>query len=606
MATITSTTSGPWVTGATWVGGVAPGDGDLAVIANGHTVTIRNGDAVTIGTGTNTDLAISTVSTTGTGVLVIDTGGSLVLKGSVSQGNGTWTIGEAEVNYNCTGAGTWTIGTAHNQANAILNITGTDNTHRAEIYSNSGAGLLSFRNGGFLQGAKGTVKWCNFTRIGDASTPCWDSWLSATGNTFSLTFCNFDTCGYLKNTSDIHGGASWIVEDTVWSASPGDSVAGISGGLARTSGTRSLQRNYFDGRVGGASVGTWYGFTIKHNVLPSFSQLSGLTNYPDTFSHNLVNVKTTTSMNVDYDTSTATPNYALIHTSSGTINNCRCISLSTVRDTTIAGWIFDPGDTDATGDLITLTSPGSARAHTVKNNLFLPNKNGNHAGQCVSGLGNANISVAVTHNTWISDTATLESGGPSYGETYLGYAGIFTAVKSNIAWSTVSGTASVFNRRSLRTVSDGCAAANLDYNGKYNPVAGTYSGTVGAAAGDGYKDYATSGTFVEMLSSTTGLGAHDVTGNPSFVDSTRNIATWAVYKAAATSGQTYQQKVDAALALTATDPATYIPDLISYVQDGWRPTNASFKDAGHDGVTIGALEGSFATGSKNMLLLGVG
>ena len=40
MAVITSAGSGDWDAGATWVGGVAPGTGDDAIIANTHTVTL--------------------------------------------------------------------------------------------------------------------------------------------------------------------------------------------------------------------------------------------------------------------------------------------------------------------------------------------------------------------------------------------------------------------------------------------------------------------------------------------------------------------------------------------------------------------------------------
>ena len=47
MAVITSTATGDFNVGATWVGGVAPTDGDNAVIANGHTVSI-DGD-ITVG-----------------------------------------------------------------------------------------------------------------------------------------------------------------------------------------------------------------------------------------------------------------------------------------------------------------------------------------------------------------------------------------------------------------------------------------------------------------------------------------------------------------------------------------------------------------------------
>ena len=49
MATITSTQSGNFSTGSTWVGGVAPVDGDSFVIATGHTVTYNVSTPVTNG-----------------------------------------------------------------------------------------------------------------------------------------------------------------------------------------------------------------------------------------------------------------------------------------------------------------------------------------------------------------------------------------------------------------------------------------------------------------------------------------------------------------------------------------------------------------------------
>ena len=81
--------------------------------------------------------------------------------------------------------------------------------------------------------------------------------------------------------------------------------------------------------------------------------------------------------------------------------------------------------------------------------------------------------------------------------------------------------------------------------------------------------------------------------NP-FVDSTRNIATWAVHKGLANSGDAYNTKSDAAYAYFAAGPAatnlnTRIMDLVNWVKAGWQVTASSLKNAGHDGVTIGAM-----------------
>lgn len=71
MATITSTASGDWSSGATWVGGVPPGVSDLGVISAGHTVTV---DTPTISAflakGSlvlNADFTLGALSTVGDG-----------------------------------------------------------------------------------------------------------------------------------------------------------------------------------------------------------------------------------------------------------------------------------------------------------------------------------------------------------------------------------------------------------------------------------------------------------------------------------------------------------------------------------------------------------
>ena len=49
---------------------------------------------------------------------------------------------------------------------------------------------------------------------------------------------------------------------------------------------------------------------------------------------------------------------------------------------------------------------------------------------------------------------------------------------------------------------------------------------------------------------------------------------------------------DSGRTLTGTLSAN-IADLIAYVKAGFAPTNTALRNAGHDGVTIGAVEGVF-------------
>jgi len=90
MAVKTSTTSGNWSAGATWVGGVIPVDGDSFVIASGHTVTFdvdQSGMATGMIAGTVTGtLALTT--TPGTYYLKMDgvSGHNLTVAGTLDWG----------------------------------------------------------------------------------------------------------------------------------------------------------------------------------------------------------------------------------------------------------------------------------------------------------------------------------------------------------------------------------------------------------------------------------------------------------------------------------------------------------------------------------------
>ena len=63
MATITSNASGAWATGATWVGGVKPADGDAVVIA--ATRCHRSGHNILMDDDTSAFTGLFTVTITG-------------------------------------------------------------------------------------------------------------------------------------------------------------------------------------------------------------------------------------------------------------------------------------------------------------------------------------------------------------------------------------------------------------------------------------------------------------------------------------------------------------------------------------------------------------
>jgi hypothetical protein len=96
MSVITSAQDGDWGVGATWVGGVAPGNGDQAVV--GHDVTVSDSRIIgtspaATGSPSSWDLEI-----TGAGVLTIASGGHLKLRGYAIYRNGTGTGPALEVN----------------------------------------------------------------------------------------------------------------------------------------------------------------------------------------------------------------------------------------------------------------------------------------------------------------------------------------------------------------------------------------------------------------------------------------------------------------------------------------------------------------------------
>jgi hypothetical protein len=613
---ISSNASSPWHDGGTQTGYArTPGSSsnandDIVVIANGHTLTCDA--SVTCGDSANptTAYAIANASSTGTGILSVSTGVTLTVVSRVQQANATWTFAAGSgLTFNSGSALTWQIGAAHSQANAGLNLSGTS-CSRVTVQS-TGAANGSF-TAGFIGAGKCVCTYVDFVKIGTTSVAAWVIYPSST-YAFSWKFCTWDAdCGRIEATTGLAAGTVFELEDCVHLQTGQCLSAALSGSSDITTGTRSIRRNYFAGLLGTqGSGGQWRGCSIIGNVCSAINGTAGASTGTGAVVHtNVIRRQITNTMNCAFGTDrTVGWNYLHLHSNAGSLANPHPFSFNGSADTTFSGWIFDPGDTDRAGDWISASSPAAARSYAVEYCLYLPigagSYVGGHSGTALSALGSANFSCSVTHCTWVCYQDTAENGGVRGGETYAGYAGMFSAIKSNIAWSPTADTAAIYLRTgtAATVASDICEDEDADYNATWNAI------TTGAAGSvRGYKDYVTTPTN-PMFSTTANLGANDVTlsGNP-FVDvdmgtsSWRNIASWAVHKSQASGGDSYNDKCDAAYDYFAAGPAAgdlddRISDLIEWVKAGWKVNDASLEDAGHDAATIGALDYASASGN---------
>jgi hypothetical protein len=136
VATITSAQSGDFSDPATWVGGVVPGVGDVAVAATGHVIVI------------DVDVTVDEVDQAGTGKFTLGNGRTLTA--NVTAREGTFTSGgTVEV-----------VVTSGNTATIVGNVTGVSTT-AAQIAGVvvSGDGRLEFT--GDLTGSAGNVSAAN-------------------------------------------------------------------------------------------------------------------------------------------------------------------------------------------------------------------------------------------------------------------------------------------------------------------------------------------------------------------------------------------------------------------------------------------------------------
>jgi hypothetical protein len=584
---ITSAATGDWATGATWVGGVSPGAGDTAIIANGHVVTIAVGTSVTVGDPANpTTPAIQTATGGGgTGRLIVDVGATLNLNGDVKQGNANWVINAgATINFNhATVALRWFISDGNTQANAILTFNGGTGASRITCRANGvapGGGFgwfgTNFSNAGQMQ-ATGV----NFSLIGGAAAAFLNAQSSTAAYSSQFTDCQFTSCGDINTSIAMPVGGTFKLIRTTFRSPVRASARVVSWILAA-----GVHTNVAFTRV------RWEG---QFQVSNSVSIVSGVT-WTDCAGKSL---GTGTAFPLDCTTS---PHSAVVsdmflfnkipaaanasNLPTGTLTNLCSMRLGAAgghgmrvvpnADTLINGGVWEFDINDEAGDCFGVAAnPTALHSLEIKNIIHPPCPDGlRGAGSFLTiSVATTNLTINVHHNTSCVSAISATPAGSVVFENTVGAVGMATAIRDNLFCRNASGTGwAVFQDASSVLVNG--ALTNVDYNNKFNITS------------DGYN------SADAIFTSPSPPGAHDLTLDPLFVDSTRRFLSWgkSINGALVTTENVFDEL------MKVNDDGGYnsgftIAAYVAYMRSGFAPKNLFLLAAGHDGSVIGAVAG---------------
>lgn len=587
MAAYTSTQTGNWSDTATWGGSGPPGNGDTATV--NHTVTVDVDTTV----GTSGASGTTAVTVGSAGQVVVPDGIRLTVRGDVLcatggtvkasvllQAGGKFRFDASQATTPLSQKYTVRLGGA-NADRCRFEAQGTS-AKRCTVDSDAAGGNGYFSRSTFTNTEFFICSYTDFTRIGDSSNRFCNSDLATSSSNSKHDFsnCTFDACGTVDATQGgTPGSASFMsYVNCSWKSTAG---SGLTVSTASSpSGTRVIKGCVFDKTVtlnqcsgwvlGGSSLG-------DENYFGNGISIAGTTAW-SSFQNAIV--RRSSNVQEQANGSVTDVLYMQDHTTS----NPHFVALATSIPTgtyTFDGCLFWYQGSNTAGDGILIGSPSNTHTVEAIRCIVLPNGGAGLAScSLISALGNAKISYRARHCTMLGGGNS--NAGVTVGETYAGFAGQMTGFQSNIVWKPSGTTGYKLFRDAAGSVSDICSPSNADYNCGWN-----------LATGSDLKGYhASSGTMFS-----TAPGAHDVDGNPQFVDSSRSIASWDTSLGGAGT-------VANALAELAkkNDAAGYnsnynIPALLTYLRGGFAPTNVALQNAGHDGVTIGAVEGVFASGA---------
>lgn len=582
--------AGDWNTGSTWNIGSVPSASSNGLLFR-HPLTLAASKIQGDGTN-NLVLDFSNANSS----LTIATGCTLTLKGNAQSGtntyNGgvrTWLTlnGTAKVSFDGNSGVTphWDFG---RQAKLVM--AGTDKNNRAEFETKSG----SAGNQGYLGIAATAVdtlqhnlSFAKFTRLGSLTQAPFTSQLCIGGEHLADDVI-FDGCGQVglfindDGAATLHWNRVKFINEITDPPSTFSLGVAMSGNIPLTSGTRLIERCTFTSRP---TLSLQDG-TVDDNVFADWMQAGTA----DPFSNNLF-------IKNDGDISGCGPNltgnywYATFPFTAGWGGTAASgIGLRQYE-------IWDPGTQLLPG--CHFISEGSTAHTTFRHCLALPG-----AGRVVNFNANRNpeFSGADPHGSQEHCTSFMVGDVPaSGGGLTVGLkANSVNSFKSNLLAKLSAATGNNFAFRNDDTgIIDGVqgplealTAANCDYNGLLNVnISNNYAGNSHSTPYD-----------TPMPTGSTAPGTHDVILSASpFVDATRNLITWGASLGSANEAETLAHLI---AQHDTSDPdydARYTTAaLYAWVSAGYEVTGSQgllLKDAGHDGVTIGAIPFSSPSGT---------
>jgi hypothetical protein len=532
--------------------------------ASGDTATIRSPSSVTV----DANSAVGNSPAEGNNVLTVESGASLTVgngfaltvKGDISN-SGTMQVGEAggggTLEFDASAASspsTTNYKHAHGTTSAIFRTRGTTGSHSV-VRSNSGGGNANFVDPGGSGGGVYDLQWCDFLRIGTASTESISYSYSVNPGSpttyVTMADVTFTDCGRIHISSVGGANGGWSLSRVKCSgtlhASESLRILGTtpSGGV-----TRHIEDSAFDELLYLSLPGS----TVTGTVMDGGFDHPGAGRWTE-FSGNFIVGDNLTVRGSHEDC------YFLCNAADNPHNP---LPADTGQAEVADGFILE-----YSGPTFTIDAGNAYYGEgdwTLQNGIILPAANA--PGSAMGAITFAAPDCKVIHCTLYSPSyggGILMGDGGAVTDTY-------TEVKSNLFWveTALSNQVAVYANGTATTVDNVMTPGGCTHNGHVNMAANPYQG-----------DYPT-----------TQPGANDVeVGSvaPSslFVAPYRNIGTWAVLRGSV--GATYNDQAADGREYLLADP-TLISSLIQHVRSGYAPKLLALRDAGHDGVTIGAVE----------------